>query len=153
MIIKNIIRFEFLEAVSLGEVDRYKNILQNNGVYFIIYSTKKPSNKNFDIVGKSIVYIGKSITDSIYSRIKKHISSIKNELYSSGKPKTAPGKRFVSYRQSIGHNISNHWVIPCLVTDAKGYEISYMEEYFLFIFHKKNKGMPLANTFNHSNKI
>jgi len=153
MILKSKIEYKFLPAVLLEEVDTKKVILQNKGVYFLLHSLNKPNIKKFHITSSSIIYIGKSINDSIFSRVRKHIASIRNDLYSNGKPKTRPGKKFITYRESIGGDISNHWVIPCLVANAKGYEISYLEEYFLYIFDQKNKRSPLANTLNHSIKI
>lgn len=117
------------------------NDLKRSGVYFLHDGPVDP--QNFDYLSQSVVYIGKAISETIYSRCSKHLKAL-NRIESAS---IRPGKRFISYRDSIQKNaIENIYIIPAFMDKSKPYLISCAEEYFLHSYLAKFGDLPKANT-------
>jgi hypothetical protein len=134
------------EPIDLQDVEQLRSKLKVAGIYFIIKSVSRPDLAKFNPCGQGVVYIGKAISETIYSRTRKHLATIRN----TPTPKTRPGKRFKTYREEQDFNASNHWVIAGMMEKNKGFEISYAEEYLIAEYQTANEGdPPRANTAHH----
>ena len=78
---------------------------------------------------KSIVYIGKAIRETIYSRCRKHRAALREERLPSGQRSMRPGKNFKAYRAAAGGSLEGLYVIPGFMSLSEPYLISCAEEY------------------------
>ncbi|VAW82793.1 hypothetical protein MNBD_GAMMA12-2913 [hydrothermal vent metagenome] len=99
---------DFSKSIALCDIPKHRQNLSNQGVYLLLIGPRKiPVHLN-----KNIFYIGKAISETIYSRVQKHIYSIKDARTISGKQKTRPGKKFIAFRKRIRHKLDNLRIIP-----------------------------------------
>jgi len=136
----------YLEPLDIQQMGQLLTKLKVSGIYFLVNSIRKPILSEFNPYDHEVVYIGKAISETIYSRTRKHFATIRN----TPPPKTKPGKRFIKYREEQGYDASNHWVIAGVMDENKPYEISYVEEYLIAEYQRTNNGdPPRANTAHH----
>ena len=140
------IQLNFIQPISLNSLKNHRNILSVKGVYFITHSINPPTIESFSPFQQDVIYIGKAINETIYTRCQKHLVTIRNEKTTNGNPKTYPGKKFKLYRETIEFKSDNHWVIGCSIIEAIGYNISFIEEFLLHHYQKNNNMLPPANT-------
>ena len=134
-------------SFKLEDVDRNKEFLAKiNGVYFLVRSRSNPLIRKFNPFSKNIVYIGKARKSSIFSRVKRHLQTIRCEATIGGKLVTNPGAAFKRYRTVVKNNPVHHWVIVYVISEEKPYLISFAEEYLIFKYSCINGRLPEANT-------
>jgi hypothetical protein len=138
------VRIEFRSAVNLAEIDKHKVTLGCRGVYLLIEAPIQPIHP--DPFSPDVVYIGKAIKETLFSRNRKHLWTVTAATSSNGTPKTAPGEEFKRYRESINHDPSRLWIVPGVMSAEFSYLISCAEEYLLFEYKRRNKRLPKANT-------
>jgi hypothetical protein len=80
------------EPVLLSDLEAHRNELLTHGVYFLHEGVARMS--AFSPYSKSIVYIGKAIGETIFSRCRKHRAALRDERLPSGQPSMRPGKNF-----------------------------------------------------------
>ena len=98
-------------------------------------------------LGKNVFYIGKAISETIFSRANKHANSITGALLRTGNPKTNPGKRFRDFREKVRNCLTDLHVIPGYMHGSKSFEISCSEEWLLWTYSKTHGAIPEANTY------
>ena len=132
------VRFEAVvgDPVALADIERHKVFLLRSGVYFLHEGCPKA----FDPYSAAVVYIGKAIGETIFSRCRKHRAAI------SADPNMRPGKNFRSYRAAIDSSAQKLFVVPAFMDVTKPYLISCAEEYLLHTYAARNGGKPRANT-------
>lgn len=135
---------DFAPPLRLSEVETHKQKLSLRGVYLLIERLTEEA--EVTPFGPSVVYIGKAIKETIFSRCRKHLWSVQDARLGTGKPRTAPGDEFKRYRESIGFNPFVLWLVPGPMSEAKPYLISCAEEYLLFEFARRHGRLPKANT-------
>lgn len=134
-------------SLKLEDVDRNKEILTKlNGVYFLVRSRSNPLMRKFNPFSKNVVYIGKARKSSIFSRVKRHLQTIRCESTIGGKLATNPGAAFKRYRTTVKNDPAHHWVIVYVISEEKPYLISFAEEYLIFKYSCINGRLPEANT-------
>ena len=125
--------------VALSDLENHRGELQIHGVYFL--RERKPRILAFDPYAGSVFYIGKAISETVFSRCTKHCAAL------LGNPNMRPGKNFRLYRDTIFTSLQNLWVIPGLMDSEEPYLISCAEEYLLHKYAQRNGGVgPRANT-------
>ena len=92
---------DFGKPVRLTEIGQHKQTLMVRGIY--ILTEGKPRRGVFNTTSAKIVYIGKAIGETIFSRCQKHMWSVQDTRLSNGNPRTAPGHSFKRYRETIFH--------------------------------------------------
>lgn len=102
--------------------------------------------ESWDCFDQQTIYIGKAIKETIFSRCRKHLWTIRKCKSTNGNARTRPGKNFISYRESINCSPSGIYVVPVFIIPSKSYFISFYEEFLLKNFHIKNNRAPIANT-------
>jgi hypothetical protein len=133
------------DPVSLVKFEEYKADFLKRGVYFL--HEGRPCISDFSPFSNSVVYIGKAIGETIFSRCMKHRSAFRDERLPSGKPSMRPGKNFKTYRSEIGGRLENLWVVPGFMNAEEPYLISCAEEYLLHQYARENSGIgPRANS-------
>lgn len=134
-------------SFKLEDVNKNNELLERiNGVYFLVRSRSNPLLRKFNPFSKNIVYIGKARKTSIFSRVKRHLQTIRCESTTGGKLATNPGIAFKRYRAAVKNDPANHWVIVCVMSEEKPYLISFAEEYLMFKYSCINGRLPEANT-------
>lgn len=138
------LQIDFGTALRLAKVIEHQQDLKIRGVYFLIESVSKPRKPSpFD---KSVVYIGKAIKETIFTRCQKHLWSVQNALLKSGNPRTRPGVDFKRYRESIAFDASCLWLVPGIVAGDQPFLISCAEEYLIYEYQRIHRRRPQANT-------
>lgn len=133
------------DPLPLADLEQYRSALIAHGIYFI--QEGRPDIAAFDPYSFRVVYIGKAIGETIYSRCHKHRAALLDERSSSGKPTMRPGRNFRAYRDSVGNSPDNLWATPGYMNKDKPYLISCAEEYFLHEYAQRNHSAgPRANT-------
>jgi hypothetical protein len=124
------------EPVPLSDLERHKAALLTCGVYFLHEGIPT----TFDPYSPSVVYIGKAIGETIFSRCRKHRAAI------SADPNVRPGKRFQAYCTATKGSFHNLYVVPGFMDSRKPYLISCAEEYLLHRYATRRGEKPRANT-------
>jgi len=132
----------FQAPVKLTDLRNHRKELSYPGVYLIVKSNGKPS--EVSPFSKQVVYIGKAIRETIFSRNVKHLGSVMDRRLNSGRPMYAPGSRFIRFRESIKRDPSTLWVIPSLISQT--YKIWCAEEFLLFEYRRRRGDLPVGNT-------
>ena len=130
--------------MALPDIKSQKSALLKQGVYFL--HEGEPKRTAFDPYSPSVVYIGKAIGETIFSRCHKHCAALLDERLSSGLPSMRPGKNFKAYRAVIGGSLHNLYVIPGFMSSDEPYLISCAEEYLLHKYLQRHGQRPRANT-------
>lgn len=101
---------------------------------------------DFDPLGREVVYIGKAIGETIFTRCQKHFWTVTDRRAADGKSKTNPGVRFKAFR--VGRQLSANglYVFPAPMAAADPYLISCAEELLLFRYRQAHGDIPIANT-------
>ena len=102
--------------------------------------------QEFEPLGHEVVYIGKAIGETVFSRCQKHLWTVTNRRDKFGKPKTNPGVRFKTFRANREFRTDGLYVFPALMAEADPYLVSCAEELLLFRYRKKHGDIPIANT-------
>lgn len=134
----------FGEPVRLSKLAEFKLQFQRCGVYFL--REGKPPSRAFDPYSRRVVYIGKAIGETIFSRCQKHLWALKDARLSSGTPRTRPGRNFKVYRAAVVGAHEKLYVVPAFMNELRPYLISCAEEYFLYQYAQANGASPKANT-------
>lgn len=132
-------------ALSYSELDKYKNELNQRGVYLLLQG--KPMVGTPVHLGLNVFYIGKAVSETIFSRARKHVDSITKAVNGADKPKTRPGKRFKAFREKIACKLDDLFLVPGYMVNSMSFEVSCAEEWLLWTFTEKNSAIPVANTF------
>lgn len=123
--------------VALRSVESHRDTLSKRGVYFLHEGV--PDAK-FDPYSPGVIYIGKAIGETIFSRCCKHRAALR------GDPNMRPGKNFKSYRLKVRGAIGKLYVVPGFMDAESPYLISCAEEYLLYRYAQRHKKAPCANT-------
>lgn len=125
-------------SIPLRSVESHRETLSNRGVYFLHEGL--PSDLAFDPYSASIVYIGKAIGETIFSRCCKHRAALR------GNPNMRPGKKFKTYCSNRPDAIDLLYVIPGFMDAKLPYLISCAEEFLLHRYAQRHGKVPCANT-------
>jgi hypothetical protein len=134
----------FGEPVRLSKLAEFKPQFQRRGVYFLCEG--KPPSGAFDPYSRRVIYIGKAIGETIFSRCQKHLWALRDARLSSGTPRTRPGRNFKAYRAAVAGAHDKLYVVPAFMNERHPYLISCAEEYFLHQYAEANGASPKANT-------
>ena len=96
---------------------------------------------------RNVFYIGKAISETIFSRAKKHVDSITMAKNRNNNPKTRPGNKFKEYSKQIGNNLNNLYIVPGYMHGCMSFEVSYAEEWLIWNYSKARGDIPSANTY------
>lgn len=102
--------------------------------------------EDFDPLSAEVKYIGKAIGETVFSRCQKHLWTVTNARSRNGIPKTRPGLRFRTYRESRQSKPDGLYVFPAMMAGVEPYLVSCAEELLLFRYAKVHGDIPAANT-------
>lgn len=135
---------DFGAPVRLLEIIERKQSLCAPGIYILSEGILR--GKSLNTTSGKIVYIGKAIRETIFSRCQKHLWSIQDDRFTNGNPRSRPGKSFKRYRESIQFDASKIWLTPGFMCEGLPYQISCAEEYLLHQFKETNSRYPWCNS-------
>ena len=124
--------------IALQDIECHREILQRKGVYLLREGL--PTSNSFAPLSAGVIYIGKAIRETIFSRCFKHRAALR------GDPNMRPGKNFMSYRADVPNAIDKLYVIPGFMDAEPSYLISCAEEFLLHRYAQRHKKRPRANT-------
>lgn len=136
-----VISVHFGKPVELEKLRAHKPILETQGVYLLVEG-KPTTNPQHE----KIFYIGKAISETIFSRVQKHLWAILERKSKTGKSVVNPGSRFIVFSAKKRNQLTNLWLVPGFMPRAKPYQISCAEELLLYDFCKIHGRLPEANT-------
>ncbi len=132
----------FSSPVPLSRLNEHKGFLKERGVYLLTRGLpKRPLH-----TAPNVFYIGKAISETIFSRAQKHANAIIRAKHKTGTSKTRPGRRFRAFCEKIGYRLTDLWLIPGKMNDRRSFEVSCAEEWLLWNYKRKNRLLPQANT-------
>jgi hypothetical protein len=134
---------QFGTAVPLEELGAHKASLNERGVYLLLYGPPE-DHPHF---GKNVLYIGKAISETIFTRAQKHAYSITGALHQTGSPRTKPGKRLRAFGTRVGNLLTGLHLVPGYMSGSKSFEVSCAEEWLLWTYRQTHGAIPEANTY------
>jgi hypothetical protein len=123
--------------IALRSVESHRDTLSRRGVYFLHDGVP---NTTFDPYSPGVIYIGKAIGETIFSRCCKHRAALR------GDPNMRPGKNFRTYCSDVPGAIENLYVVPGFMDAESPYLISCAEELLLYRYAQRHGKAPRANT-------
>ncbi len=138
------IELAFETTVPLAEIEGHRTTLQRSGVYLI--HEQPQDNEEFNPYLPTILYIGKAIGETIYSRSRKHRQAFSEYGMSKADAKMRPCKRFQEYRASIAGQPGELLLSAAFMDKDKPYLISCAEEYLIHSYFQQHGNRPRANT-------
>ena len=137
------ISIEFGDAVPLEDLESQKSLLKRRGIYLLLSGPPvEPVH-----LGKNVFYIGKAISETIFSRGKKHADSISGALLRTGNPKTRPGKKLQAFREQQGNRLTDLFLVPGYMHGSKAFQVSCAEEWLIWSYSQIHGAIPEANTY------
>jgi hypothetical protein len=138
------LKIDFGKPVRLSDVENHRKSFPPHGVYLLVERISPRS--KIDPLASSVIYIGKAVRETMFSRCRKHMWSVQDALLRTGRPRTAPGSGFRKYREIIGRDPSRLWAVPGEMCIDEPYLISCAEEFLLFKYKQRHGRLPFANT-------
>lgn len=133
---------EFGDAVPLEDIATHKSALKKPGVYLLISGLPEDEAH----LGQNVFYIGKAVSETIFSRAKKHVASISGATSKTGEPKTRPGKRMLAFRDRVGKQLAGLYLVPGFMKESRAFQVSCAEEWLIWLYREKHGTIPEANT-------
>lgn len=124
--------------IALRDLESHRDTLWKRGVYFLHEGL--PADTTFDPYTLGVIYIGKAIGETIFSRCCKHRAAL------WGEPNMRPGKNFKTYRSNVMGAIEKLYVVPGFMDAELPYLISCAEEFLLYQYAQRHGKGPCANT-------
>lgn len=124
--------------IPLRSVESHRETLSKRGVYFL--HKDLPADSEFDPYSLGVIYIGKAIGETIFSRFCKHRAALR------GDPNMRPGKNFKTYCSRVPEAIDKLYVVPGFMDAESPYLISCAEEFLLHRYAQRHGKAPCANT-------
>ncbi len=122
--------------ISLRNVESHRDTLLKHGVYFL----HEDLPTEFDPYSTSVIYIGKAIRETIFSRCCKHRAALR------GDPNMRPGRNFKAYCLNDTVAIDKLYIVPGFMDVEPPYLISCAEEFLLYRYDHRHGMPPRANT-------
>jgi hypothetical protein len=103
------LKIDFGPVMPLSEVEGRRHDLPEHGVYLLVrdYIVGEPAGP-FDA---SVVYIGKALSESMFSRCRKQFWDILNVKTRSRENKAAPAKARRAYAEGVNFDASATWTV------------------------------------------
>ena len=134
----------FDTTVQLAELEKHRTLLQRSGVYVVHEKTTEL--QDFSPYLSTVLYIGKAIGETIYSRCRKHRLAIAEHGLGKDEAKMRPGKRFREYRASVSGQPVTLLVTAAFIAKDQPHLISCTEEYLIHSYEQQHGHKPRANT-------
>ena len=136
-------KIEFSEPIALKLLNSHKHVLNKRGIYLLLNGLEEDPIYE----ARNVFYIGKAISETIFTRAKKHVDSITMAKNRNNNPKTRPGKKFKEYSKLIGNNLNKLCIVPGYMHDCMSFEVSCAEEWLIWNYYKAHGVIPSANTY------
>ena len=134
----------FETMVPLAELENHRKLLQRSGVYVIHEKAIEP--QEFTPYSSNVLYIGKAIGETIYSRCRKHRQAIAEHGLGKDEAKMRPGKRFQEYRARASGEPGVLLITAAFLAKDQPHLISCAEEYLTHTYEQQHGHKPRANT-------
>ena len=148
------ITIEFGEAILLKNLNTEENrlLLNISGVYLLLKAKESSAHQDQNASAPihlcaNVFYIGKACAETIFSRAKKHIYSIRGDLNRNGNPRARPGRNFRAFREQVNNSLEDLWLVPGFMPNSRSFEISCAEEWLIFEYRTQHVKIPAANTY------
>jgi len=135
-------RVELGAPIALDEIEDQRPMLSVHGVYFMCRGYPR----RFNPLHKTVIYIGKAIRETIFSRARKHRQGIREHLISPELRQMRPGKRYQALREALAGSSESVVLVPGYMPQAEPYLISCAEEYLLHEYLRRIGELPEGNT-------
>ena len=137
------LHIDFGPPLPLSEVEGRRHELPRHGVYFLLQDHAGGNEATaFD---PAVVYIGKALGESIFSRCRKHFWDVMDARSRSRENKAVPADAFRAFGESINFDPSLVWIVAAQMDPDKPYLISFVHDYLLFEFARRHERFPLLN--------
>lgn len=138
-----VLTIEFGAPVALEDLENHKSALTKRGVYLLLSGAPEDPVH----LGRNVFYIGKAVSETIFSRARKHVDSITGALLRTGNSKTHPGKKLQAFKDRVGSRLTNLHLVPGYMNGGRSFEVSCAEEWLLWSYRKERGAIPEANTY------
>jgi hypothetical protein len=124
------LHIDFGAPMPLSEVEGCRHELPQHGVYFPLQDHAGGDEATpFD---PAVVYIGKAMGESMFSRCRKHFWDIMDVRLRSRENKAVPADAFRAFGESINFDPSLVWIVAAKMDTDKPYLIAFVHDYLLW---------------------